>query len=188
MKKYIIYAGVNGAGKSTLYNINPDVDSVRVNTDEIVRTMGDWRDISLQARAGKEAVKLIHDCIYNGVSFNQESTLCGRSIINNVKAAKALGFYVSVYYVGVDSVKLAQERVKHRVSVGGHGIPDEIINKRYFESLKNLKEIIPLCDKIVVYDNTYDFQCIAEYYDGVLCRHYRDCKISWFAKYILGNK
>ena len=63
MKKYIIYAGVNGAGKSTLYNTNPDVDSVRVNTDEIVRTMGDWRDISLQARAGKEAVKLIHDCI-----------------------------------------------------------------------------------------------------------------------------
>ncbi len=43
MANYVIFAGVNGAGKSTLYNtIVPTLDlGVRINTDEIVRNIGD---------------------------------------------------------------------------------------------------------------------------------------------------
>ena len=45
MKKYIIIAGVNGSGKSTLYQINDCFkDMPRVNVDEIVREIGDWRN------------------------------------------------------------------------------------------------------------------------------------------------
>lgn len=42
MKKYLIYAGVNGAGKSTLYYSSPYEDIPRINTDEMVRQMGNW--------------------------------------------------------------------------------------------------------------------------------------------------
>ena len=49
MKKVLyIFAGVNGAGKSTLYNSeNLDNEikySTRINTDEIVRKIGDWKN------------------------------------------------------------------------------------------------------------------------------------------------
>lgn len=37
---------------------------------------------------------------------------------------------------------------------GGHGIPDDIINIRYFNSLKNLQEILPICDNVYIYDNS----------------------------------
>ena len=61
MKKYILIAGVNGAGKSTLYQT---IDSLklmeRVNTDEIVRSFGDWKKPSDVMKAGKIAVKKIH--------------------------------------------------------------------------------------------------------------------------------
>ena len=44
MKRYVIIAGVNGAGKSTLYQINDNLKNMsRVNVDEIVREIGDWK-------------------------------------------------------------------------------------------------------------------------------------------------
>lgn len=85
MPTYTIFAGVNGAGKSTLYSTllqeNHDF-GVRINSDEIVISNGgDWRNQSDQAKAMKMAVKLIKDCMNKGISFNQETTLTGRSMI-----------------------------------------------------------------------------------------------------------
>ncbi len=45
MKSYILIAGVNGAGKSTLYQILDSLKKMpRVNTDEIVRSFGNWKN------------------------------------------------------------------------------------------------------------------------------------------------
>ena len=45
MKKYVIIAGVNGAGKSTLYQTDDNLKGLsRVNVDEIVREIGDWKN------------------------------------------------------------------------------------------------------------------------------------------------
>ena len=62
MKKYILIAGVNGAGKSTLFHVLDELkDMPRVNTDEIVKQFGDWKNISDTFKAGKQAVKMIND-------------------------------------------------------------------------------------------------------------------------------
>ena len=82
MKKYVLIAGVNGAGKSTLFQtIDSLKDMKRVNTDEIVRGFGDWHSAKDVIKAGKIAVKLINDYFSKGISFNQETTLCGSRII-----------------------------------------------------------------------------------------------------------
>ena len=52
-------------------------------------------------------------------SFNQETTLCGKSIIKNIKIAKENGFYVVMNYIGVENPQIAKDRVKLRVSKGG---------------------------------------------------------------------
>lgn len=93
MKRYIIYAGVNGAGKSTLYHTPAHKDFrtfPRINTDEMVQNMGDWKDTQLQMWAGKEAVRKIKEYFANVISFNQETTLCGHSIMKNIQLAKEL--------------------------------------------------------------------------------------------------
>lgn len=78
MLKYIVVGGVNGVGKSTLYASEPNMWKIpRVNTDDIVKELGDWRDISNVIDAGKKAVKLIDKYFLEKVSFNQETTLCG---------------------------------------------------------------------------------------------------------------
>lgn len=61
MKRYIILAGVNGAGKSTLYKALNELKGMpRINTDEIVKELGDWWNTSFLLTAGKKAVKLLN--------------------------------------------------------------------------------------------------------------------------------
>ena len=61
--------------------------------------------------------------------------MCGKSIINNIRKAKKLGYQIEMHYIGLDSVDIAKERVKQRVEHGGHGIDEKDIEKRYEEHL-----------------------------------------------------
>jgi predicted ABC-type ATPase len=157
LKQYILFAGVNGAGKTSLYHNafeNNNAIGARVNVDEIVRASGDWRDERLQLQAGKQAISLIQKYIAEGVSFQQETTLAGRTILKTIRQAKAAGFRIVLYYVGVESPEIAKQRVHRRVEEGGHGVADDVIEARYEKSLRNLKIVAPLCDIVNIYDNS----------------------------------
>ncbi|CBZ02589.1 zeta toxin family protein [Clostridium botulinum] len=157
MPTYTIFAGVNGAGKTSIYQsiyYNENKDEKRINTDEMVAIIGSWKDNNLQIKCAREAVKLIKQYILEQISFNQETTLSGKSIIKNIKFAKEKGFYIIMNYIGVEDPEVAKERVKIRVSKGGHGIPDKDIERRYYDSLNNLNNVIEMCDEVNIYDNT----------------------------------
>lgn len=191
MKRYIIYAGVNGAGKSTLYytSAHKNIRALpRINTDEMVHKMGEWQDAQLQMKAGKEAVKRIKEYFAKGISFSQETTLCGHSIIKNIQQAKELGYKVEMYYVGVADAQTAIERVANRVKNGGHGIPDEVIKKRYSQSLENLAKVMQLCDQAIIFDNTEHFLRFAVYERGKAVSLDENIMPQWFKQYdILNN-
>lgn len=173
-KVYIIIAGVNGAGKSTLYHSDYNIgdffdfcdDSIlhrlqRVNVDEILREFGDWRNPADFVKAGRIAVKQVLDCFQDGVSFCQESTLCGRWILKNIDTAKRLGYKVGIIYVGIDNAELAIQRISNRVSKGGHGVSDSDVRQRFFTSLNNLNAVAGKCDGILFFDNTNIFRPVA---------------------------
>jgi len=153
---YTIFAGVNGAGKSTFYRVINRDFGIRVNADEIVKDKfnHDWRSPAAQLEAGKIAVKLIRDCISTGSSFNQETTLTGNSVVRNIEKAKAVGFRISLFYVGLQNVGLSISRVEKRRLAGGHGIPEEDLRRRYEDSFANLKLVLPLCDEVQIFDNS----------------------------------
>lgn len=160
-----IFAGVNGAGKTTLYfNAIENMINLgyRINIDEITQSIGDWRDKSTQIRASRIAVKMRKMYIQNHDSFNLETTLCGNAILNLFKELKEKDYQIVLYYIALDSVETAKERVLIRVNKGGHGIDPLIIQKRFYESQKNLLKILPLCDKIYLYDNSKYFVKAAE--------------------------
>ena len=171
MATYTIFAGVNGAGKTSIYEsiyYEKNKDEKRINTDEMVARVGSWKDNNLQIKCAREAVKLINNYIKNNISFNQETTLSGKSIIKNIEKAKQKGFYVVINYIGVDSPEIAKERVRIRILKGGHGIPEETIERRYYESLDNLKEVLNICNEINMYDNTNKFKDVAYMCDGII--------------------
>ena len=178
MKNYTIFAGVNGAGKTSIYEsiyYKENINEKRINTDEMVARIGSWQDNNIQMKCAREAVKLIKKYIDEGISFNQETTLCGKSIISNIKLAKERGFYITMNYIGVESVDIAKERVVLRVSKGGHGIPEEAIERRYLDLLSNLNRVISMCNKINIYDNSEMFKLVMVFNNGKMI--WKDKKI-----------
>ena len=164
-RKAIIFAGTNGAGKSTFYNMSQDIpdfkETIRINTDEIVREIGNWRSDADQMKAGKIGIKLRNEAIRQGKSFNEETTLCGKTIIKLFEKLKENGYKIDLYYVGLKNADIALERIKNRVANGGHDIPTEKVRKRYEESKNKLEKIIPFCDSVSVFDNSESFRRLA---------------------------
>lgn len=170
--KYTIIGGLNGVGKSTIYTLLPPGEKnslgKRINVDEIATGIGHWQDIETQMRAGKMAVRALRDCLNDTQNFHQESTLAGQSIVKTVLTAKEKGFYICLWYVYVDNIDIAKQRVLARVTKGGHGIPEDVIERRGVATLNTLNKIVPLCDEVIVCNNTKNFTVVAKVINGNL--------------------
>ena len=181
-KYFYIFAGVNGSGKSTLYKtnfLNQNIkNSIRINTDEIVYSFGDWKSSIDQIKAGKMAIQLRNKCFLEEKSFNEETTLTGKTILKIIDKAKNLGYKIHLYYIGIGNPEIAKERVKNRIARGGHGISSNLIEKRYYESLQNLEKILSKCDLIEIYDNSVKFYRIFYYEDKQVFEN-NIAKVNW---------
>ncbi|WP_338939812.1 zeta toxin family protein [Fusobacterium nucleatum] len=181
-KYFYIFAGVNGSGKSTLYKtnfLNQNIkNSIRINTDEIVYSFGDWKSSIDQIKAGKIAIQLRNKCFLEEKSFNEETTLTGKTILKIIDKAKNLGYKIHLYYIGIGNPEIAKERVKNRIARGGHGISSNLIEKRYYESLQNLEKILSKCDLIEIYDNSVKFYRIFYYEDKQVFEN-NIAKVNW---------
>lgn len=171
-------------GKSTLYqSLQSLQDMPRVNADEILREFGDWKNPRDVITAGKIAVKKIFQYFDEGITFNQETTLCGKTILNNIEKAKKRGYFIELHYIGVENVGIAKERVLERIKHGGHGIAEEDIERRYVDTYDNLKLILMKCDLTAFYDNTIEFRRFAIYKNGNPVRVSHNVPI-WYKRFV----
>ena len=66
-----------------------------------------------------------------------------------------MGYQVAIYYFTLANATLAVGRVKLRVAMGGHDVPEDTIDRRFSCSLYNFKFLhMPLADQLAVFDNT----------------------------------
>ena len=68
----------------------------------------------------------------------------------------AQGIEVRIWYVGLASPDEHVARVAHRVSRGGHDIPETVIRRRWRHSRQNLIQLLPALTELRVYDNSVD--------------------------------
>ena len=95
--------------------------------------------------------------IQKGDSFAFETTLSGRIYIKKINEMKTKGYKVIIYFMRLASVDLAIERVKLRVSKGGHNVPVIDIKRRFERSWINFQEIYKqLADEWIVFDTSTD--------------------------------
>ena len=172
---YVVFAGVNGAGKSTFYrsrywcDCEADMHLPRVNPDEILALEGkDWSSAANQLWAGKQAVREIDEHFRRMESFNQETTLTGRTSVMRIQKAFELGYRVKLFYIGVDSCDIALERIRHRVGTGGHDIDEEDVTRRFSASLSALGKVLDYTHEVSVFDNSNGFERLAAWENGSL--------------------
>lgn len=94
-----------------------------VDTDMITAKIGGEK-----IAGGKEAVRIISDCLERGLNFTQETTLSGQRTLRTIISARERDYYIRLYYVGVGSADESLLRISNRVKKGGHDIPaDDVI-------------------------------------------------------------
>ena len=87
--------------------------------------------------------------------FGIETTLSTRSLRKTIRLAQARGYFVTVLYFWLNSPELAIERVRARVSTGGHGIPEDVIRRRYYMGLRYFfEDYRDLADRWILADNS----------------------------------
>ena len=149
-KNLYIIAGCNGAGKTTAsFTILPEILFCKefVNADEIAKGLSPFQPEKVSFEAGRIMLNRINELLNDGENFAFETTLSTRSYKSKIVEAKAKGYTVTLLFFWLRSVDLAKERVRIRVSEGGHNIEAQIIGRRYKRGIKNLFDIyLPIVD------------------------------------------
>ena len=157
MPNLYIIAGCNGAGKTTAsYTVLPELLNCNefVNADNIAAGLSPFNPESVAFEAGRIMLQRIDELLNRGVDFAFETTLSTRSYVSLVKRAQQTGYEVTLLFFWLSSPEMAKERVAKRVSKGGHNIPADVIERRYYRGIRNLVSLyIPLCDKWFVINN-----------------------------------
>ena len=149
-----LIAGPNGAGKSTYApNLAANVEEI-VTPDELAYALAGQAPQAAAFQAGRLAVRRRTELLDQRRSFAVETTLSGRRHLEIIQRARAEGWSVGVVYIGLGSPDLAVERVRGRVSQGGHDVPAAEVRRRYERSLKNLAAVYQLADRLLVLDNS----------------------------------
>lgn len=157
MNLYII-AGCNGAGKTTAsFTVLPEMLDCRefVNADEIAAGISPFNPEGVAIQAGRIMIERIIQLLKDGETFAFETTLATRSYVKLIHQAKRRGYFVTLLFFSLSSSEQAIRRVAQRVSMGGHNIPRDVIERRYDAGLQNLFQLyMPICDYWTLYDNS----------------------------------
>ncbi|QST02568.1 zeta toxin family protein (plasmid) [Pontibacillus sp. ALD_SL1] len=154
--RMIVFAGNNGSGKSTLRHtlFEELYTAVNIDPDLLAKKYAQGSN-NATLLGGKEAIRMVNDCIQRKVDFSLETTLSGKLIKRQIESAKRNGFDVYMYFVGTNSVEINIERIKQRVLNGGHDIPEETVRKRGERIVSNVVGCLGKIDYLRVVDSTY---------------------------------
>ena len=166
MPTMYIIAGPNGAGKTTASNtLFPEFFGVNqfVNADEIAKGLSPYAPESVSVESARIMLGRIQSLIKEGLSFGFETTLTTLAYKNYIRVAKERGYTVKLIFLWLNSAEVAKERVKKRVSEGGHNIPETVIERRYLKGIKNLPGFMAMVDEWLVFDNsTGEYESVAK--------------------------
>jgi predicted ABC-type ATPase len=153
-----IVAGPNGAGKSTFARLFlPDYADCRefVNADLIAADLSPLNPDGVAIEAGRLMLERIEALARSSTDFGFETTLAGRGHISLLARLKSEGYRVHLFFLWLPTSDLALERVRDRVSSGGHFVQEETVRRRFARGLFNfLHHYQHSVDAYLIFDNS----------------------------------
>lgn len=153
--QFLVIAGANGSGKSTLAATVIPPNFTFLNADEIAKQLVETPSSNKDILAGRMLLTEWNRLEAQRADFAVETTLASRSLAPRIARLQSIGYQCHLVFVWLPTVDLAVARVASRVRLGGHGIPEATIRRRYKAGLVNFFSLYqPLVDTWRVYDNT----------------------------------
>lgn len=124
------------------------------------------------------------------VSFTFETVMSHPSKVELLERAQQAGYRTYLYFVATDDPAINISRVQNRVSLNGHDVPPELVEKRYHRSLGLLMEAVRHTNRTYIFDNSTDnadqrHTWLAEITDGRTLELKADRMPSWFRRAVL---
>lgn len=158
MPSVFLIAGPNGAGKTTVAtSFLRDKLSVQnfVNADTIAAGLSAFSPDSQAMTAGRIMIKQLRTYADERRDFAFESTLSGTKHAVWLEALVATSYEVKVAFIWLSSPERAVDRVKARVAMGGHSVPEGRIRRRYWRGMSNfMNRYRQLAVQWSVFDNS----------------------------------
>jgi predicted ABC-type ATPase len=155
--RVVVFAGPNGAGKSTHAEAILSALGIEtfVNADFIARGLAGRHTETVAITAGRIMLKRLRDLSEAGQDFAFESTLSSRTFVPFLARLKRCGYHVAIYFFALRSSRLAVRRVRHRVALGGHDVPADVVIRRFGRSLHNFSNLYTeVADEWMMFDNS----------------------------------
>lgn len=153
-----VIAGPNGAGKTTFAReFLPRFTACRefVNADLIAGGLSPFAPSTAAIEAGRIMLRRIEEHAAARRTFAFETTLAGRGYLSLFKRLRAGGYRVHLIFLWLPRVELAIQRVKDRVSRGGHAVPEQDVRRRFIRGTRNfLAEYREAVDIWGLFDNS----------------------------------
>jgi predicted ABC-type ATPase len=153
-----VIAGPNGAGKSTAAPaLLRDLLGVAeyVNADLIAQGLSAFDTESVAFQAGRVMLARLKQLAARRRSFAFETTLATRSYLPWLSSLRARGYAVDLVFLWLPSPEMAVARVTERVRLGGHGVPEAVIRRRYRRGLTNFIRLYrAVADRWWFFDNS----------------------------------
>jgi predicted ABC-type ATPase len=156
-KKIIVIAGPNGAGKTTFARsfLPKEAQCPRfINADLIAAGLAPFAPETAAIKAARLMLAEIAGCALRGESFAFETTLAGLGYVPHIKAWRATGYHVSLFFLALPDAEVAIARVAERVRQGGHHIPEDVIRRRFAAGVRNFENTYrPIVTSWARFDN-----------------------------------
>ncbi len=155
----IIVAGCNGAGKSTYSRALVKESIVPFDYDkrfkEIYESLRDseFREVMAKNMTTDEFTTSITNAFSEGRDFCYETNLDSNPL-HWAEIAKQHGYYVELHFFCIESIELAQQRVKSRAERNGHYVYEEVVMYKWKEGYKNLNKHYKFFDYITLIENS----------------------------------
>jgi predicted ABC-type ATPase len=153
----VALAGPSGAGKSTAGPaFLKDTLGIAefVNADVIARGLSAFDPEAAAIAAVRVMLSRLRELAHRRADFAFETTLAGRSYAAWIR--RLAGYDFHLVFLWLRDAALAVARVRKRVDLGGHDVPEEIVRRRYHAGLSNfVSSYRPLAKRWHFYDNSF---------------------------------
>ena len=145
-----VVAGPNGCGKSTLTRTTWFRGIEVIDPDKLTRNMMAGHP----ARAAREALRLRQAALSVGRTLAVETTLAGTGVFRFMEVARQAGYRIVLHYISMNSADQTLIRIRNRVALGGHDVPEADVRRRFARSHASLPLAILRADEVLLYGNT----------------------------------
>lgn len=158
--KLIVVAGCNGSGKSSFSKAFVNKNGELFDYDLVYLAIyNEMRDSELRDRiAHNKSMEVLFEKVKE--SIENQSDFVYETNFNSTplywpKIFKESGYSIQLVYFCLDSIEEAKKRVRIRVENGGHFVPDDEVENRFYLGYKYLNECWNFFDEVHLFNTSF---------------------------------